>query len=191
MIRSLLLLTALGLSSCSSHKVVVDPHRAHLEYTEMQLTRLDGTPLERSVVDGQVVLYVNVASECGLTPQYEGLQALYESRRERGLVIVGVPCNQFGGQEPGGPEAIASFCKLNYGVDFPLLEKQEVNGDGRSPLYRYLVGSEAGGGKDIKWNFEKFVVGRDGRVLQRFAPTVAPDDEGLLAALDAALGAET
>lgn len=185
--RSLLLLATLALPSCASHKVAADQHGAHMEYLDMQLTRLDGTPLDRAAIDGQVVLYVNVASECGLTPQYEGLQALYESRQERGLVIVGVPCNQFGGQEPGGAEEIASFCKLNYGVDFPLLEKQEVNGEGRSPLYRYLVGSEAGGGKDIKWNFEKFVVGRDGAVLQRFAPTVAPDDEGLLAALDAAL----
>ena len=153
----------------------------------MTLTSLDGSPLDRSVVDGQVVLYVNVASECGLTPQYEGLQALYESRKDQGLVIVGVPCNQFGGQEPGGAEEIASFCTLNYGVSFPLLEKQEVNGDARSPLYHYLVGSEAGAGKDIQWNFAKFVVGRAGQVLHRFGPTTTPDDAELLAALDQAL----
>ena len=153
----------------------------------MSLISLDGNPLDRSVVDGQVVLYVNVASACGLTPQYEGLQALYASRKDQGLVIVGVPCNQFGSQEPGGPEEIASFCKLNYGVSFPLLEKQAVNGDARSPLYHYLVGSEAGGGRDIQWNFAKFLVGRDGQVLQRFSPTTAPDDAELLAALDGAL----
>ena len=142
----------------------------------MQLTALDGSPFDRSLIDGSVVLYVNVASECGLTPQYEQLQALYESRKDKGLVIVGVPCNQFGSQEPGSSEQIASFCKLNYGVTFPLLEKQEVNGDDRSPLYRYLVGSTAGGGGDIKWNFAKFLVDSNGECVGRYGPQVPPSE---------------
>jgi len=153
----------------------------------MQLTSLTGAPLAKDVTDGKVVLFVNVASKCGLTPQYEGLQALYDARKDDGLVIVGVPCNQFGGQEPGNADAIATFCERNYGVTFPILEKQKVNGPGRSDLYSFLVDSEPGGGKDIEWNFGKFVLGRDGAVLARFAPTVTPDDGDLAAALDGAL----
>ncbi len=153
----------------------------------MDLTSLDGTPLPDDALAGKVVLFVNVASRCGLTPQYKGLQALYESRKDDGLVIVGVPCNQFGAQEPGTAEQIATFCERNYGVTFPILEKQNVNGPKRSPLYTFLVDSEAGAGKDIEWNFGKFVVGRDGAVAHRFAPTVAPDAAELTAALDAAL----
>ena len=102
-------------------------------------------------------------------------------------MIVGVPCNQFAGQEPGTAEEIKSFCKINYGVTFPLLDKQDVNGDARSPLYKYLVGSEAGGGKDIKWNFEKFVLNGTGQVTHRFGPTTTPDDKDLLAAIDGLL----
>jgi len=188
-VRSLLLIASLWLPNCAG-RVDLHPDQAVAtqEYREMDLTSLDGSHFDRSQIDGKVVLYVNVASKCGLTPQYEALQALYEGRQEGGFVIVGVPCNQFGGQEPGSSDEIASFCKLNYGVEFPLLEKQDVNGKDRSSLYRYLVGSEAGAGKDINWNFEKFVVGRDGSVLHRFAPTVTPDDGELLSAIDAALG---
>lgn len=186
--RSLLLFSTLLLSSCATKELHADQTAATQEYNAMQLTALDGSPFDRNLIDGSVVLYVNVASECGLTPQYDQLQSLYESRKDKGLVIVGVPCNQFGSQEPGSSEQIASFCKLNYGVTFPLMEKQEVNGEGRSPLYRYLVGSTAGGGGDIKWNFAKFLVGRDGEVLDRFAPTTTPDDKNLVAAIDAALG---
>lgn len=136
---------------------------------------------------GKVLLIVNVASECGLTPQYDQLQALYESRRDKGLVIVGVPCNQFGNQEPGSSEQIASFCKLNYGVTFPLLEKQEVNGDGRSSLYHYLVGSTAGGGGDIKWNFEKFLVSPAGDVVGRWGSGTKPDAAELVEAIERVL----
>lgn len=151
------------------------------------LTALSGEGLPAEAVDGKVVLFVNVASRCGYTPQYEGLQALYESYSERGLAVVGVPCNQFGGQEPGTAEEIASFCSMNYGVEFPMLSKQEVNGDGRSDLYSWLVSSEAGGGKDIKWNFEKFLVDRQGAVVARFPSKVKPDDPDLIAAIEAAL----
>lgn len=153
----------------------------------LSLTQLDGTPMPKATLDGKVVLFVNVASRCGHTPQYDGLQKLYDAKKDDGLVIVGVPCNQFGGQEPGSSTEIASFCKMNYGVEFPLLEKQKVNGGERSDLYSFLVNSAAGGGNKISWNFEKFLVGRDGAVLQRFKPGTQPDDAGLVAAIDAAL----
>ena len=151
------------------------------------LTSLAGAPLPDAELAGKVVLFVNVASNCGYTKQYDGLQKLWTDLKGKGFVIVGVPCNQFGGQEPGSSEQIQSFCKLNYGVDFPLVEKQDVNGDARSPLYRYLVGSDAGSGKDIKWNFEKFLVGRDGKVVARFPSSVTPDSAELRTAIEAAL----
>ncbi len=147
----------------------------------------DGSPQPPETLDGQVVLVVNVASKCGFTPQYAGLQQLYEAHEDRGLVLVGVPCNQFGKQEPGSSEEIASFCSLNYGVDFPLLEKQDVNGPARSELYSFLIDSEVGAGAKVKWNFEKFLVGRDGQVLARFGSSTAPDDPALLEAIEAAL----
>ena len=149
----------------------------------LDLVALDGAPLPAGTLNGKVVLFVNVASRCGFTPQYEGLQALFDEKKDAGLVIVGVPCNQFGGQEPGKPEQIATFCSLNYGVTFPLLEKQKVNGPARSPLYDLLVGD----GANIKWNFEKFVVGRDGRVRARFPSDVAPEAAELRAEIEAAL----
>ena len=155
---------------------------------DLSLRRLDGSPFELAELSGKAALFVNVASRCGLTPQYEQLVKLYHAQRERGLVVVGAPCNQFLGQEPGTADDIAAFCSATYGVDFPLLEKQEVNGAGRSPLYQWLVGSGAGGGADISWNFEKFLVGRDGAVLRRFSPRVTPDDAEIVSAVDAALG---
>lgn len=148
------------------------------------LATLDGTPLSPDVVANKVVLFVNVASKCGLTPQYSGLVALDKDYGDRGLVIVGVPCNQFGAQEPGSPEEIKDFTKTKYDVDFTLLEKQDVNGSSRSPLYQFLVGD----GPDIEWNFGKFLVGRDGEVAARFEPQTAPDDAGLKAAIEKALG---
>jgi glutathione peroxidase len=151
------------------------------------LTRLDGSPLPAEALQGKAVLYVNVASECGYTGQYAGLQALSERFAARGLVVVGVPCNQFGGQEPGSAEQIQSFCKLNYGVDFPLLEKQDVNGAGRSALYQWLVAADPTAAGDLRWNFEKFLVGPDGAVRGRFPSKVKPDDPALVAAIEAAL----
>jgi glutathione peroxidase-family protein len=156
---------------------------AMVDLSTMTLTRLDGTRMPAAELVGKAVLFVNVASKCGYTPQYEGLQDLYEARKDGGLVIVGVPCNQFGGQEPGGKEEIASFCKLNYGVTFPLLEKQDVNGAGRSPLYSALIGS----GPDIRWNFEKILVDRTGKVTGRFGSRVQPGSPELASAIDAAL----
>jgi glutathione peroxidase len=132
------------------------------------------TPLARYA--GQVALVVNTASQCGLTPQYEGLEKLYGSYREQGLVVLGFPCDQFGHQEPGDEAEISEFCTLNFGVSFPMFAKIEVNGDGAHPLYHWLR-EEKGGilGDAIKWNFTKFLVGRDGTVLKRYAPTTTPD----------------
>jgi glutathione peroxidase len=151
------------------------------------LENLAGGTFDKASIEGKVVLFVNVASKCGLTPQYGGLADLHEKYKDRGFVVVGAPCNQFLGQEPGSAEEIATFCSATYGVDFPLLAKQDVNGAARSPLYQWLVGSEVGGGSDISWNFEKFLVGRDGKVCARFAPTVKPDAAEVVAAIEAAL----
>lgn len=148
------------------------------------LTTLDGTPLSPAVLDNKVILFVNVASKCGLTPQYSDLVELDTAYGSRGLVIVGVPCNQFGAQEPGTPEEIKEFTKTKYDVDFTLLEKQDVNGPNRSPLYQFLVGD----GPDIGWNFGKFLVGRNGEVIARFEPKTPPNDPDLKAAIEAALG---
>ncbi|MEL6900444.1 MAG: glutathione peroxidase [Cyanobacteria bacterium J06606_4] len=148
------------------------------------LTTLDGTALSPDMIADKVVLFVNVASQCGLTPQYKGLVELDKKYRDRGLVIIGVPCNQFGAQEPGSPEQIKDFTQSKYDVDFTLLEKQDVNGSNRSPLYSFLVGD----GPDIDWNFGKFVVGRDGETVTRFGPRTAPDDAELVATIEKALG---
>lgn len=182
MSRLAVLLLALGLALPAAAQAPARP-------LEAPLVQLDGKPMEAAALQGKAVLFVNVASQCGYTKQYAGLQKLYETYKDRGLVIVGVPCNQFGGQEPGSAEEIQSFCKLNYGVSFPLLQKQEVNGPGRSPLYQSLVASPAGGGQDIRWNFEKFLVGRDGGVIARFPSKIAPEDPTLIAAIEAALAA--
>ena len=148
------------------------------------MTRLDGTSMPASELSGKVVLVVNVASKCGFTSQYDGLQAMYDKYKDQGLVIVGVPCNQFGSQEPGKSEEIQSFCRINYGVNFPLLEKQNVNGSDRSALYQFLIGK----GTPVLWNFEKFLVGRDGQVIDRFRSMTAPDSKKLIKAVEKALG---
>ncbi|MEL6778144.1 MAG: glutathione peroxidase [Cyanobacteria bacterium J06597_16] len=148
------------------------------------LTQLDGTPLSPDAIANKVVLFVNVASQCGLTPQYSGLVDLDKAYGDKGLVIVGVPCNQFGAQEPGSPEEIKDFTQSKYDVEFTLLEKQDVNGANRSDLYSFLVGD----GADIDWNFGKFLVGRDGTTVERFGPRTAPDDASLKAAIEKALG---
>lgn len=153
----------------------------------IDLKTLAGEALEKEAYEGKVVLFVNVASRCGLTPQYETLVALNERFKDRGFVILGAPCNQFMGQEPGSAEEIQEFCSATYGVDFPLLAKQDVNGAQRSPLFQFLIQSEAGAGADISWNFEKFLVDRHGEVRFRFAPTVKPDDPEVVQAIDSLL----
>ena len=153
-----------------------------------RLPALDGRSIDLAAMRGGPTLIVNVASRCGLTPQYEGLQRLYENYADRGLNIVGVPCNQFGEQEPGTPDEIASFCSANYGVSFPLTAKLDVNGPDRHPLYEELTATPDAEGEagDVRWNFEKFLVAPDGSVT-RFRPLVAPDDPELVAAIERAL----
>ena len=153
------------------------------------IAALDGTPGVLADLDGKVTLVVNVASKCGLTPQYTQLEALQEQYADRGFTVLGVPSNQFGEQEPGTPEEIATFCSTTYGVSFPLTEKIEVNGEGRHPLYTDLTAVADADGRDgdIQWNFEKFLVGSDGEVIGRFAPMVAPDDPAIVSAIEAAL----
>ena len=147
------------------------------------LTTLDGAAIAPETLENKVILFVNVASKCGLTPQYEGLVKLNAEYAEKGFQVIGVPSNQFGSQEPGTPDEIKEFTSSKYGVDFPLLEKQDVNGANRSPLYTFLIGE----GGDIEWNFGKFLVGRDGEVVARFEPTTTPDDAGLKAEIEKAL----
>jgi glutathione peroxidase len=145
---------------------------------DFTLPLLSGKSQSLADFSGKVVLVVNVASQCGLTPQYEGLEALFRQYGERGLVVLGFPCNQFAGQEPGTSEEIASFCEVNYGVTFPIFERIDVNGEGAHPLYQWLKASAPGllGSEAIKWNFTKFLIGRDGQVVERFAPTTEPAD---------------
>ncbi|MCA9306902.1 MAG: glutathione peroxidase [Phycisphaerales bacterium] len=152
------------------------------------MNRLDGTPEALSDYKGEVVLIVNTASKCGLTPQYKGLEALYESKKDKGLVILGFPANQFMGQEPGTNEEIAAFCSENYGVSFPMFEKIVVKGEGTHPLYEQLAALPDGMGGEPEWNFQKFLVDRSGRVVARFSPRTTPDDAELVAAIDKALG---
>ncbi len=156
---------------------------------EFQLNGLDGKPAALSAYKGKVTLVVNVASRCGYTPQYEGLEALYRNFKGKGLVVLGVPANNFGGQEPGTNEEIAQFCKRTYDVSFPMLAKVSVKGADQAPLYQYLTSPEANPktAGDVKWNFTKFLVGKDGRVLARFEPGVKPDSPELKQAIEAAL----
>lgn len=154
---------------------------------DFEAVGIDGRPLRLADYRGRVLLIVNTASACGFTPQFAGLEALWTRYRERGLVVLGFPSNQFGRQDPGSNEEIAGFCKANYGVSFPMMAKIEVNGAGAHPLYRWLTGEARGvlGTRAIKWNFTKFLVGRDGRVLRRYAPNDKP--ESLEPEIEAAL----
>jgi glutathione peroxidase len=156
---------------------------------EFELETIEGAAKPLADFTGQVLLVVNVASKCGLTPHYQGLQALYEEKKGKGFSVLGFPCNQFGGQEPGTNADVKSFCATTYGVSFPMFSKIEVNGAGRAPLYAWLTGEATSpdGPGDIAWNFTKFVIGRDGAVKARFNPRVEPGDAALRAAIDAAL----
>ncbi|MEU6469527.1 glutathione peroxidase [Streptomyces massasporeus] len=156
---------------------------------DVEIGALQGGPADLSQYAGKAVLVVNVASKCGLTPQYTGLEKLHEQYAGRGFSVLGVPCNQFLGQEPGSADEIAEFCSATYGVTFPLTEKVEVNGEGRHPLYDRLTGfaDAEGHSGDIRWNFEKFLIGRDGRVVARFSPQTEPDSAEVVAAIEAQL----
>jgi glutathione peroxidase len=159
------------------------PPRVH----DFTVGGIDGKPVKLERYDGEVVLIVNVASQCGYTPQYKGLEALQQQFHARGFEVLGFPCNQFGKQEPGSEEEIAQFCELNYHVTFPMFAKIDVNGDAAAPLYKFLKSEKPGvlGSEAIKWNFTKFLVDRKGNVLRRFAPSdtpesIAPDIEKVL-----------
>jgi glutathione peroxidase len=160
---------------------------------DIPLRTLAGEPSSLAALAGKTLLVVNVASQCGLTPQYAGLQRLHERYCERGFSVAGFPCNQFGGQEPGSPAEIAGFCSLNYGVTFPMFGKIEVNGPGRHPLYAYLtaVPDASGQAGDVQWNFEKFLIRPDGTVAARFRPRTEPESPELVAAVEANLPAAT
>lgn len=153
---------------------------------DFTLTGLDGKPMPMSQFKGKVVLLVNTASECGYTGQYEGLEKLWELRKDAGLVVVGVPSNDFGGQEPGSDAEIASFCKLNYGVTFPLADKAEVSGDDVIPVYQW-AGEQAGFLGRPKWNFHKYLFGKDGKFIDWFATTTEPMSEKITQAVEQAL----
>jgi glutathione peroxidase len=156
---------------------------------DFTLNSIDGKPTPLSSLKGQVVLLVNVASRCGYTPQYTGLEALYEKYKDQGLVIVGVPANNFMSQEPGTNEEIKTFCHSKYNVTFPMMAKVSVKGDDTTALYKFLTDKSTNPqfGGDIKWNFTKFLVGRDGSVIARFEPAVKPDDPAVVGAIEKAL----
>jgi glutathione peroxidase len=145
---------------------------------EFSATTIDGKPRSLSDYRGKVLLVVNTASKCGFTPQYKGLEAIYRQFNERGFAVLGFPCNQFGEQEPGEDATIAEFCERNFGVSFPLFAKVDVNGADAHPLFKHLTSEKKGllGSTAIKWNFTKFLIGKDGRVIERYAPTTAPED---------------
>jgi glutathione peroxidase len=149
-------------------------------FYDFRLARLDGRGELLEGLQGELALAVNVASACGLTPQYEGLERLHRELREQRFTVLGFPCNQFGAQEPGSADEIQRFCSRNYGVSFPLSAKIEVNGANRHPLYAWLTDPANGHPGDIEWNFEKFLIGRDGRVIARYPPATPPSDKGLL-----------
>jgi glutathione peroxidase len=160
---------------------------------DIPLKTLDGQDTTLGELKGKAVLVVNVASKCGLTPQYEGLEKLHEQYADRGFSVVGFPCNQFGGQEPGTEEEIATFCSTTYGVTFPLMAKIDVNGPDRHPVYDELtkVADAEGTDGDIRWNFEKFVLSPTGEIVARFSPMVKPEDEGLVATIEEQLPVKT
>ena len=187
--NALLLSLALGLPG----SVLADraPSKAQLEKPAMSLhdlkvNSLDGKPVSLSDYKGKVALVVNTASQCGYTPQYEGLEKLYAANKEKGLVVLGFPSNDFGGQEPGTSAEIKSFCQLKYKVDFPMFEKVKTKGEGQSPVYKFLTADKG----EPQWNFHKYLVGKDGKVIAAFPSKVTPDSPELKAAIDAALAAK-
>jgi glutathione peroxidase len=175
-IATALFMSSLALNAGSIHDIAVKD--------------IDGKDTSLKAYKGQVVLIVNVASKCGLTPQYKALEAVYEKYKDKKFAILGFPCNQFGGQEPGSNEEIKQFCSSKYNVTFPLFDKLEVNGPNRHPLYVALAGSESPFPGDIKWNFGKFLIGRDGKIIKRFEPKTTPDSPEVTAAIEAALAAK-
>lgn len=157
---------------------------------DIPLKDIDGNATSLKPQKGQVLLLVNVASHCGFTPQYKALEAVYQKYKDQGLVICGFPCNQFGGQEPGTDTEIKQFCTAKYDVTFPMFDKLEVNGDNRHPLYVLLAGKDSPFPGNIRWNFTKFLIGRDGKIVNRFDSKVKPDSDEVTKAIEAALAAK-
>ena len=179
--KSLALLAALMLGQLAS---------AHAEAIyDVKLKDIDGKDTTLGAYKGKLLLIVNVASKCGFTKQYTGLEAIYQKYKAKGFTVLGFPCNQFGGQEPAGNEEIKQFCSSKFNVTFPLFDKLEVNGDKRHPLYAALAGKDSPFPGDIKWNFTKFLIGKDGKILKRFESAVAPESPELTQAIAAALAA--
>jgi glutathione peroxidase len=176
-------------STASDTKTSAKETPAVLNFT---MDDIQGNPASLYQYQGKVVLMINVASKCGHTKQYAGLEALYKKYKDQGLVILGFPANNFGNQEPGSNEEIATFCKKNYGVTFPLFSKISVKGEDKAPLYKFLTeeATNPGFAGEVKWNFEKFLIGRDGKVIGRFVSKVQPDSEELVGAIEKALGSQ-
>ncbi len=183
--RSLLSLT-LCLGVLTAMAPAADDHECALNF---EVKTIDGKTVDLEDYEGKVVLVVNTASQCGLTPQYAGLQSLYEKYQDKGFVVLGFPCNQFGSQEPGTNAEIQTFCSTKYNVSFPMFSKIDVNGENAAPIYKYLTSKDvkpAGKGK-ISWNFEKFLIDRDGQLIGRFSPRTSPDDAELVKAIESEL----
>jgi glutathione peroxidase len=163
-----------------------DEHECALNF---KAKTIDGETVDLEDYEGKVVLVVNVASKCGLTPQYAGLQEMYDKYKDKGFVILAFPCNQFGGQEPGTESDIKEFCSTKFNVDFPMFSKVDVNGENAAPIYKYLTSKDVkpAGSGEISWNFEKFVIDREGQVINRFSPRTAPSDAELIKAVEAEL----
>jgi glutathione peroxidase len=172
-LAGLLLMSAVAVQGKSVHDIAVKD--------------IDGKDTSLGAYKGKVLLIVNVASKCGLTPQYKALEAVHEKYKEKGFTVLGFPCNQFAGQEPGSNDEIKQFCSSKYSVTFPLFDKIDVNGANRHPLYVALAGKESPYPGDIKWNFGKFLIGRDGNIVKRFEPRTTPDDPEVIKAIEAEL----
>lgn len=189
------LLFAFALTTISAAQEIPETQESvkDISVYDLKMTTLSGEESELSKYKDKVVVFVNVASKCGFTKQYEQLQALHDTYSEDGLAIVGVPCNQFGGQEPGSEKEIAEFCQKNYGVEFDMLAKVDVNGNKQCELYKYLTSQETEpvGSGPVKWNFEKFILNREGQATARFGSRESPDGENFKKAIEAALGTES
>lgn len=179
-------LTLVMLAAMASLSAAEKSEKKDSPVLSQTMETLSGQKADLSKYEGKVLLIVNVASQCGATPQYEGLQALYEKHKDDGLVVLGFPCNQFGSQEPGSASEISQFCKENYGVSFPMFAKIDVKGENAAPLYKHLTSKEAvpSDAGPVKWNFEKFLVNREGKVVARFRTPVEPNDPEVVAAIE-------
>ena len=183
--KSLSIILVLALMSFTG---VQDNEKTATTVHDFELNNINGENIPLKKFEGQVLLIVNTASECGYTPQYEGLQSLYEEYKDKGVAVLGFPANNFGGQEPGTDEEIKQFCKVNYGVTFPMFSKISVKGDDINPLFDYLTSqSNPDFTGEIKWNFEKFLIGKDGQLLRRFRSDVTPQSDQIINAIDKAL----